>query len=170
MSAKIDEAKMEVIRMDFLAGCSLRELERRHGVSERAIAYRSKSEGWVAQRDMQRSAAAVPEIAAAADRRAEAVASGWKERVGFLCDQCSVVATRAMDLLVRRDLSMADYRDLCSITKIMVDTLAKLRETVGDNAGRPPLVVVMDLSGQSPEAQAAEIAKARETYRHSGSG
>jgi hypothetical protein len=126
MGAKINDAVIAIIKQEFMAGASLRELAVNHGVSLRTLAARSKDEEWAVARDLQQSATAVPALIKAADARAQAVSSAWQDKVGGIMSDLMEVSRRIGELLRLSDLSTMDPRELVTMIKILSDSMARM--------------------------------------------
>ncbi len=79
---------------------------------------------------MQHSATSVPALVEAADRRVEVITQNWRGRLEAICENVGVVAGRAGALLAGNNLKDLDARELATMLKLMIDSLARLREEV----------------------------------------
>lgn len=143
MGAKTDPALVAVMRQEFMAGESLRDLAQKHGLNLRTLARLAKAGDWNCQRGRQRLSTALPKLEKAADARVESIVTDWRGRLESIACQCTSVAGRASDLLNRADLDQADFRDLASLLKIMIDGLSKLREVLPARNDLPQTVLGM---------------------------
>ena len=120
MGQKIDQAKIETIRQEFLSGSTLRSLSGKHGVSLRSLADYSKNGEWEMQRKSQQLATGVEVLASAADKRVAAVVQRHHEDTKGVFDKLQMIADQASAFLADRkaELEKADFKDLASLLKL----------------------------------------------------
>ncbi len=148
MGTRIDETKMAAVRQEFLAGGTLRELAARHGISERTLAARSRADGWAETRRLQQTAAMMPALAAAADRRAEVVGDYWKDQVRLILNVTTGVAFRVAEMMRTTSLNNIDARDLTLMLKALTDIMTRLADLVEAKENRgDPITVILNLGG-----------------------
>lgn len=130
MGAKTDPALVAVMRQEFMAGATLRDLAEKHNLGLRTLARASKDGGWEADRVRQLCCQAVPMLARAADQRVETVEKGWQSRLGNILNSTGEITERVASLLVRQDLSRENYQDLASLLRILTGSLESLRKLI----------------------------------------
>lgn len=130
MGAKTDPTRVAVMRQDFMAGASLRQLAEKHGLTLRTLARWSRAGEWDKDRSRQRMSTALPSLERAADERAAAVNKTWEERLQGTIDSLAYVVERTSVMLTHVDMEKSDLRDLCGMLKIAVDALDKIRGMV----------------------------------------
>lgn len=146
----IPEEKLALIRSEYMAGASLRELAAKHGISLSSIGNVSSREGWVDRRDSEQLKTIVPEIIESADKRVALVAKNAGEKIVAICDQIQNISGEVVERLSKADFSETDLRDLVVITKTLNDTWVKLQEeSRAMRASGARLAVTLNLDGKA---------------------
>jgi hypothetical protein len=161
--SRIDPAKIEIARQDFLAGTPLRELAKKHGIGLRTLSQYSKDGGWSAERSRAADCCGIDKIkkiAKAADSRARSIDQAWKDRVGLVLDEVSALVAQETALLAAADTSVLTINKRMELLEALTRSLKNLQSILPPNEGGPPpprFIVQMNLGGPPPEGNVIDI-------------
>ena len=130
----ISKAKVEIMRQDYLAGTTLRALVKKHKVAMRTITKYSTEGGWEKQRRLLQTSAELPNVAAAADNRAVAVADRWRSQIDSTIGACMWICQRLTDKLQRGDLEVT-APEASTMIQRLISAVERLAAIQAGNAG-----------------------------------
>jgi transposase-like protein len=141
----VPATKIAAAKNLFLAGKTLSQVAKETGLSESKLRKVSMAENWGELKNLNQTELSLPALHKSVEIRAESIHRAWRDQVEPLCNVMLAIASRISVTLDNSSMDGLDVRELATMVKILVDSVAKLRDTVGDKKEtQAPMVLVIN--------------------------